>query len=360
MLVEDLARNLSAGKQTDLTLLDFSKAFDKVNHSKLLWKLHQYGIIGNALNWIRAFLGNRSQTVVLDGEESGSVPVTSGVPQGSVLGLILFLVYINNLPDELASKVRLFADGTAVYLTIDDSNMLQQYLNRLSVWDSRWDIEFDPSKCQVVQVTTSRKASNSSYILHGHVLEVVSCARYLRVDISNGLSWNSHIDRITSKANSTLGFIKRNIKTKNVRVRETAYNTLVRPQLEYAAAIWDPHTKQKIIHFEKFQHRAVMWTTSNYDYRSSVTAILQSLGWRTLEQRRADARLCLFYKIVYGLVAVPLPVYIQPPNRLSQHCHSMTFTQIHTSKDFYKYSFYPLAIVQWNACAPTCCMSINY
>ena len=115
-LVEDLARNLSAGKQTDLILLDFSKGFHKVNHSKLLWKLHQYGITGKVLNSIRAFLGNRSQTVVLDGEKSGSIPVTSGVPQGSVLGPILFLIYIKDLPDELASKVRLFADDTAVYI----------------------------------------------------------------------------------------------------------------------------------------------------------------------------------------------------------------------------------------------------
>ena len=117
---------------------------------------------GNALNWIGAFLGNGSQTVVLDGDESGSAPVTSDVPQGYVLGPILFLIDINDLPDELASKVRLFADDTAVYLTIggeDDSNMIQQDLNRLSVWVSRWNMEFNPSKCQVVHVTTqSRKA----------------------------------------------------------------------------------------------------------------------------------------------------------------------------------------------------------
>lgn len=144
------------------------------------------------------------------------------------------------------------------------------------------------------------------------------------------------------------------LRTKNPLVRETAYKTLVRPQLEYAAPVWDPHTKEKIIQLEKVQRRAARWTTCNYDYQSSVTAMLDSLGWRTLEQRRADARLCLFYKIVYGLVAVPLPEYIHPVNISSlRHCHSMAFRQLHTSRDYYKYSFFPLAIVQWNALPET-------
>ena len=203
MLFEDLARNTSAGKQADLILLDFSKAFDKVNHSKL----HQYGIRGNALSWIRAFLGNRSQMVVIEGEESRSVPVSSGVPQGSVLGPILFLVFINDLPEKLSSQVRLFADDTAVYLTIgglDDATVLQNDLDKLSLWESQWDMEFNPSKCQVVWVTTARKAINTVYTLHGQILEVVTNAKYL--------SWNSHIDRITGNANRTLGYIRRNIK----------------------------------------------------------------------------------------------------------------------------------------------------
>ena len=210
MLIEDLARNASVGKQTDIILLDFSKAFDKVNHSKLLWKLHQYGIHGHVLNWVRAFLGSRSQRVVIEGEESESIPVTSGVPQGSVLGPILFLIYINDLPDEVCSEVRLFADDTALYLTMeseDSGSTLQSDLDILSMWETRWDMEFNPSKCQVVHVAGSKRPVKRDYILHGQVLESVTCAKYLGVDISGSLTWNSHIDRITASANRTLGFV---------------------------------------------------------------------------------------------------------------------------------------------------------
>ena len=127
------------------------------------------GSEGTALSWIRAFLGNRSQTVVLEGEESGSVPVTSGVPQGSVMRPIMFLVYINDLPEELSSQVRLFADDTAVYLTAggsDDGTVLQTDLDRLSVWESQWDMEFNPSKCQVVRVTTAKEVHCNKYSVH--------------------------------------------------------------------------------------------------------------------------------------------------------------------------------------------------
>ena len=181
-------------------------------------KLHSYGIRSATLRWIQAFLGNRRQKVVVEGEESDSVPVTSGVPQGSVLGPILFLVYINDLPDDIVSQVRLFADDTAIYLALEnksDSDKLQRDLDRLQTWEARWDMEFNPSKCQVVRVTSSRNPLQTQYILHGQVLEAVSSARYLGVDISSNLSWNTHVDRITANANRSLGFIKRNIKTKS-------------------------------------------------------------------------------------------------------------------------------------------------
>ena len=135
------------------------------------------------------------------------------------------------------------------------------------------------------------------------------------MDISGSLSWNPNFDRITENANRTLGFVRQNIKAKMSKVRETAYNTLVRPKLEYASAVWDFHTKVRTSQSEQVQRRAACWTVSNYDWQASATQIVQDLGWHKLEQRRADARLCLFYKVVHGLVAVPLPDYIQYSNR---------------------------------------------
>ena len=183
--IEDLGKQLIKGYQIDLVRLDFSKAFDKVNHLKLLFKLSQHRVKGNTLNWIRSFLLGRTQAVVLEGERSAEAPVTSGVPQGSVLGPLLFLLYINDLPQNIQSQVRLFPDDTAVYLTVtssEDANALQADLDTLQEWESTWDMEFNPSKCQVLHITRSRQPLQSQYTLHGQFLESVDSAKYLGVN----------------------------------------------------------------------------------------------------------------------------------------------------------------------------------
>ena len=349
-LVEDLGRKLVERKQVDLVLLDFSKAFDKVSHSKLLFKLSQHGVKGDTLNWIRAFLVGRTQAVVLEGESSSEVPVTSGVPQGSVLGPLLFLLYINDLPQNIQSQVRLFADDTAVYLTVgssDDKDILQADLDTLQIWERAWDMEFNPSKCQVLNISKS-KPLNTQYTLHGQVLESTNTAKYLGVTLSKDLSWNEHINSITAKANRTLGFVKRNVKTKNEKVKELAYKTLVRPQVEYASPVWSPHTKENINKIEMIQRRAARWVKYNFSSYDSVTDMLCELGWRSLANRRIDARMILLYKIIHGHVAIELPTYFERPIRYTRHMHPLVYRQIHTAVSYYQHSFYPASIVLWN------------
>ena len=231
-LSHELASNLDSGRRTDLIILDFAKAFDKVPHERLLRKLDFYGIRGLTLGWIRAFLSNRTQTVVVDGTRSAPAPVISGVPQGTVLGPILFLLFINDLPDKLQSKTRLFADDCIVYRTIrnkKDCDILQTDLDTLTNWESLWGMEFHPKKCtsSVLSCTRSQKPFKYDYKLKGLILDYENTTKYLGVDISCKLSWDTHIQRITNKANSMLGFLRCNLKTSNRQTKTLAYNALV-------------------------------------------------------------------------------------------------------------------------------------
>ena len=323
-----------------MVLLDFSKAFDKVNHLKLLYKLACFGIKGNTLKWIQSFLIGRTQTVVLDGESSDEVPVTSGVPHGSVLGPLLFLLYINDLPENIQSQIRLFADDTAVYVTVSglqDSHVLQSDLDSLQCWERTWDMEFNPSKCQVLHITRSRKPVMSRYFMHNQELESVDTAKYLGVNISN-----THINNITASANRTLGFVKRNVQTKNKDIRTLAYNSLVRPQVEYGSAVWSPYMKENEDKIEMVQRRAARWVSNDYSTDSSVTEMMSNLGWRSLENRRYDALLLMFYKVVYGLVAIPVPSYFERPKVYTRHTHPLVYIQIYTSVCYYHSAVYIL------------------
>ena len=318
-LMEDLMRNSLSGSQTDLVLLDFSKAFDKVNHQKLLLKLHRYGIRGPSLKWIQAFLSGRKQTVILENEKSDTVPVTSGVPQGSVLCPILFPIYINDLPDRTRSKIRLFADDTAMYLTVSnlqDAQILQQDLDQLHGWELQCDMEFNPSKCVVIYVTRAKTPVPSEYLLHGQILESVGGSKYLGVEISSNLTFNNHnhIQKICTSANGSLGFIKRNIRTKSPAIREMAYKTLVRPLVEYSSSVWSPNTDKYIGKIEMVQRKAATcrWTLCNFHTQTSVTEIID--------------------RYYYSLV---------------KDCQ-FGVSQVNYSDSDYKYSCYPHVIVQWN------------
>ena len=164
-------------------------------------------------------------------------------------------------------------------------------LDQLQKWETMCDMEFNPSKCVAIHITRAKRFIKSQYSMHSQILDTVDTAHYLGVDSSSNLNFKQHINQITctSNANRTLGFLKRNIRVKNPCVREAAYQTLLRPQVEYASTIWSPYTKQGISKVEMVQRRAIRWTLYNYSPRSSVTEIQHELGWRSLEQRQSDA-----------------------------------------------------------------------
>ena len=269
--------------------MDFSKAFDVVAHHRFLLKLSQYGIADKLNQWIAAFLQNRRQRVVVGGEHSKWVSVKSGVPQGTVLGPLLFLAYINNLPDGLHCTSRLFADDCVLYQPIhskEDAKLLQKDLDTLSVWQQKWQMSFNVGKCYLLRIPSSKSCVNTQYTLGNSVLQEPKTHTYLGVDITHNLKWNIHVDRITNSANKTLGFVRRNLGfcTKDTKV--TAYKALIRPTLEYCSGVWDPHSVDLVKKVGKIQRRAVRVVFNNYDWTVSVTKLMKYLELDPLSLRR--------------------------------------------------------------------------
>ena len=184
-------------------------------HELLKSKLFSYGIGGKTLKWINAFLCYRQQRVVVNGVKSDRAPVVSGVPQGTVLGPLLFSLHINNITADIESEIRLFADDCVCYREIkgkEDTLKLQRDIDRLGNWARKWGMRFQPVKCNMMQLT--RKHLNkiqASFTLEGTVLENVDNIKYLGVTITNNLKWNTHISNICTKANRTLGFLRRTL-----------------------------------------------------------------------------------------------------------------------------------------------------
>ena len=342
----DFVNTVEEKGQCDVILLDFSKAFDKVSHCLLLQKLHRFGIDGHVHSWISSFLSNRTQEVVVDGISSQKSNVTSGVPQGSVLGPLLFLLYINDLPAYTKhSTIRLFADDCMLYRNIDsdeDRLKLQEDLDGLLKWEEDWKMQFHPEKCIQLSITLKRKPVDTSYYMRKHQLEKCSSAKYLGVTISSNLSWSNHIETITSRAFGKLAFLQRNIAHCPRNTKTLAYQSLIRPKLEYSVGIWDPHTVKNINRVESVQRKAARFVTSDYGQKSSVTKMLSDLEWPSLQQRRNDLKLTLFYKAYYNLVDINIPLQKNPRGMQHKFIIPSSRTNIHL------HSFFPSTVRLWN------------
>ena len=382
-VLEDWTNVMNKGSgQVDAIVLDFSKAFDMVPHRRLLQKLNSYGISGNTSKWINGFLSTRTHEVVINGTKSKTHKVTSGVPQGTVLGPLLFLVYINDIENNIDSSIRLFADDSAIYRpinSIEDSITLQRDLFKLQEWADKWQMSFNVKKCKTLRITKRTKNRiNHTYVmstpnssLTGKIvttevhnaakeflhtnppngkfspLEEIESDRYLGVMLDNKLSFNSHVDTITKKATNLLNLCRRNLYMCNSQVKETAYKSLIRPQLDYASPAWSPHTARNIDKVEAVQRRAARFVLNNYNYGPDANLSEQmrtQLKWTPLQHRRAQYDLALFFKIKHNLVNISFPATVLPSPRdplRYQHIQAL-------HSEAYKYHFFNRTIRIWN------------
>ena len=338
----------------DAILLDFSKAFDKVDHEGLILKLEHLGIRGPLLDWIRSFLIGRKQRVVVDGVASPPTDVLSGVPQGTVLGPLFFLVYINDISKGLSegTKLNLFADDSLLYREIntpEDSAILQKDLETLQIWEKKWKMEFHPGKCQLLRITNKKNPITSPYFIHGIPISETDSAKYLGVIIDSTLNFRQQYASMIKKCNSTLSFIRRNLNKAPKYVKEKCYTTLVRPSIEYASPVWDPHHQIHKENIEKVQKRAARFVTGNYKMETGNSKRnLDNLNWPPLEERRLKTKLTLFQKARLKLIDIPTDHLEFQKRQTRRGGDGLNYQRVFSNIDAHFNSFYPQATHLWN------------
>ena len=263
--------NMCTHKHTDIVYLDYSKAFDSIPHSHLLIKLWQMGITGSVWKWFKFYLSDRVQSVLIDGATSSYLPVSSGVPQGSILGPLLFIIYINDLPS-CASFVStyLFADDTKCLGSISapsDYVSFQSDLDTLQLWSNSQGLSFNASKCKLVQFPSShmQTITNHQYKINNTVINCCDSHRDLGVIFSSDLTWNLHYSDIISKAYKTFYFLRRSMCSIHCpSTKLSLYISLIRQRVSYCSQLWRPHLLKDIQAIEKLQRRATKFILDDY------------------------------------------------------------------------------------------------
>ncbi len=351
-IMETWTSLLEDGGGIDVVYLDFRKAFDSVPHQRLLRKVKAHGIDGDLLKWVESFLTGRKQRVNIHGKFSSWADVHSGIPQGSVLGPILFVIFINDLPDAVGSYVKIFADDTKVFTQIkkeDDWMQLQDDLDSLSHWSDMWQLKFNVSKCGVMHYGSQTEVHTYSMSEEGtrRNLEVLNEEKDLGVKFDPTLTFSKHAAMVANKANRIVGVIRRTFDFLDEEIMKLLYKSLVRPHLEYANCIWNPVHNKDIQLIEKVQRRATKSIPSlkELPYQDR----LRRLGLPTLAYRRLRGDLIQVYKIMHGLNDIDKEkLFHMADQETGTRGHPYKIHKQHTRLQLRKHSFSIRIVNSWN------------
>ena len=338
---------LDSKNKVDTIYLDFRKAFDTVPHQRLMKKLYAYGVRGEIIIWIEEFLKDRQQRVVLNGETSDWTNVTSGIPQGSVLGPILFLIYINDLPDIVRNIVKLFADDIKLYARVNTEcqrDNLQTDINNLVEWSETWQLRFNSSKCKHLHLGNE---SGFTYHMEGKEIEQVHEEKDLGVIVDSKLKFQTHIASATKKANRVLGLIRRTFTNMDKQTFLCLFKSLVRPHLEYGSAVWSVIYKKEAVAIENVQRRAtkILPNIRNLSYSER----LLYLGLPSLQYRRMRADMIQVFKILNGIDSVESDNLFTSTSAPNNRGNSRKLQKRHCRLDIRKYFFSQRIVNIWNS-----------
>ena len=351
---------LEAGNEICAIFFDYRKAFDSVPHRPLLNKLITLNINPFLLRWITNYLTARHQHVVVDGEKSTAAKVLSGVPQGSVLGPLLFLIYINGINNTSLSSGAYcvtFADDVCIYRPISslaDYECVQDDISTVERWSIENYLSLNPSKCKYMLISRKRTPTvpSAPLLLHNLPLCKVNTFKYLGILLSDNLSWSPHVHAVCSKARQILGLLYRrfyNFSNSDTLIQ--LYTSLVRPHLEYACPVWSPHLAKDIQEIERVQAFACKMAT--HTWRANYQELQSIIKIPTLERRRLELKLGHLFKIIHNLCYFPEGVFCYreqtPLVTSTRSAHSLSLVQPFAHTNSYLYSFVPHTISCWNS-----------
>ena len=305
---DNILQNMDAGSFVGAVFLDLSKAFDTVGHHLLLRKLMNIGLTSSTTQWFRSYLTNRSQITSVGDALSSATKMPVGVPQGSLLGPLLFLIYVNDLPDcHLASDIILYADDTVVYYSSKSVSDLEHHINAdlrtVSEWFSRNFLTLNISKCNFVIFGSPQKLNRIQNILvkvEDTCIERTQSFKYLGVTLNQSMSWADHVDAISTKINQRIGLIRRIRDVLPLQVRVTLYNTLILPLFDYGDVIWGDKNNDTIMSELQILQNKAAKVLLGQPPRSSSTEALRSLDLKSLSVRRFLHRCTAIHKCLIG------------------------------------------------------------
>lgn len=359
--LEKVTSNVDNRKSVDVIYLDFSKAFDSVPHNYLIYKLRSFGFDGIVIKLIKSFLSDRQQKVTIGKFSSTYLPVTSGVPQGSVLGPLLFVIYIDDIDTSIGSSIIKFADDVKLFMSFDtnspsfDSFALQNDLDRVANWCAAWLLKLNITKCSCLHIGHKNPLTN--YKINDFIIAETDSVADLGVTFTNDLKPSKHCLKAAAKAQKMLAIIKLAFKFLDVHTLSILYKSLIRPILEYCSVVWCPYYVKDIEVLEKVQRRftRVLPATRHLTYDKRLCLF----NLESLYTRRLKCDLTTVFKVIHGIINIEPTLFFNFCSGSGTRGHKYKISTSYARLDARRYFFSTRVVPLWNALPAPCAEAPN-